>query len=917
VTATVSTAIVLVVVQAAFLLLGLGLTSRVPALRRTGWAVLVAPVAGHLGLALIAIRLSVSVTTGGRAAMAAAAILFAVTVWSWRQARQAVAAFRRHRGLQALALGSIAVQLFACSGLLRAGYATYNGYGTLDAWYYVTDTFLLGNLSYFDVQAPAFLQPHLHTILPVTRVGPQFTALLLSRTGVPDELAAFNVALACFVLLVPIAAGYFAREGLRLPWAWTLLAAAVAGAHSSLGLVYLNQHLGHLLALSVIPVAVATAASALRHRDAARAALAAFLVVGDVYAYWPTAPLVVGPLAGVVLAQAAIGGIPARVARAFALTAAAVVVAASPYLFAQNLRAVVTKRSLVSRNDPVLVAFNPYLTEDLLPLSAGVADIGYLAELSQSEPEERDRPVIVLQVISIAFLAFAAGGVAAELRRRRFLLPSVVAVHGVLVAYVLGQEYGYGLYKLVSWSHVALACAFTVGLRALWRHGRPLGRAAAAASVLALLVFNARTARGYVARSLSAATTRLVITNNFSGNADWKRLEEWSARHADSSFLVAMHSHVAQYWAAFRLRHGTYAHLVPQDVMGGVTLDEQAHHKSVREIPDDRPPVALDPRAVAASGYFLDWAGTADIVDNRITAVPVERSGTFVLYRTSDVARYLSLRHGWYVYENADPVTGRPMRFRWMAPRASLLLFRFPPVLVRLVLGLRAGIGLDDLDRAVTIRHGGRSLGVFRIEGSARIITPPFLPESDLDVVELAVDGEPLPTPRRYTLWNRWVQHDARRLSVGVTDVRAVAADEIPGNGALPRRLSAADVRQALVYDGLHTDGWLGRRFTLTVPPDVRRVRLDVYVARLPGQSEPGAACVRVTGAEPRTVPFLAYGDHRIDIDVPEAAGSAPEIAVEFERVATMATRYLAGLDERRISVRLRAMELSGASGPR
>jgi hypothetical protein len=908
------TGLALLLIQAGFLLLGLGLTSRVPALRRTGWAVLLAPLAGHVGLMLIGLRLSISVTTGGRAAVAAAAILLAVTAASGRQAGRALAAFRRHRGLKALAAGAVAVQLFTCFGLLRAG-STYNGYGTLDAWYYVTDTFLLGNLSYFDIQAPDFLRPHLHTIAPVTRVGPQFTVLVLSRTSAADELAAFNLTLACFVLLVPIAGGYFAREGLGLPWRWALLAAAMAGAHSSLSLIYLNQHLGHLVALSVIPVAIATMASALRHRDGGRAAFAGFLAVGGVYAYWPTAPLLLGPLVAVALVHWTRKGMPAGVAGAFALTAVAIVIAASPHVLFQDLRAVVTVRSVVSRNDPVLVAFNPYLTEDLLPLAAGLTDMSNLADLSQKEPGDRRRPVFVLQAISVVFLALAAYGVAAEARRRRFLLPIVVCVHAAMVAYVLARDYGYGLYKLVSWSHIALVCAFTVGLSALWRHSSVIARVAVVASVSCVFVLNARTVHAYVARSLSAATGRLVIASYFAGNLDWKRLEEWSSRHADSSFLIAMHSHVAQYWAAYRLRRGTYAHLVPQDILGGVTLDEQAHHKKVKEIPDDRPPIALDPRAVAASEYFLDWAGPEDIVEQRITSPPVERSGTFALYRTSDVAGYLSLRHGWFPFENNDPATGKRVRFRWMAPRASMLLFRFPPAPIRLVLGLRAGIGLDDLDRTITITHAGRCLGSFKIEGSARILTPPFVPESPLGVVQLAVDGRPQPTPRRYSLWNRWVEHDSRELSVGVYDVRAVGADEVPGASGLPRTLTPADVQETLVYDGLHTDGWLGRRFALTLPAGVRRARLDLYVAQLPGKSEPGGATIHVTGTGPRAVPFRDYGDNRIDVEVPGATGSPTEIAIEFDHRATMATRYLPGLDQRQISVLLRGLELSGGAG--
>ena len=190
---------------------------------------------------------------------------------------------------------------------------------------------------------------------------------LSTRAGVQPDPAAF-------VPLVAVAAAYFAREGVRLPWRWALLAAGLAGIHSSLSLAYLNQHLGHVLSLAVMPVAV-TSASRCR-RDTASAAFAGFVASAALLAYWPTVPLIAIPIVLVAGAQAWRRSLAPRKVAVFAAAGVAVVLLASPVVVVDSLRAVVKARRTAVRNDPALLAFNPYLTEELLPLAAGLARPG-------------------------------------------------------------------------------------------------------------------------------------------------------------------------------------------------------------------------------------------------------------------------------------------------------------------------------------------------------------------------------------------------------------------------------------------------------------------------------------------------------------------------------------------------------------
>src|SRR6185503_12776493 len=90
----------LAAVQVLFLLLGLGITARVPALRRSGWAVALAPIAGHLALIVLALGLNIRLARGGAAVLMAAGVLLALTGSVPRAVREAGARFARSRAMR-------------------------------------------------------------------------------------------------------------------------------------------------------------------------------------------------------------------------------------------------------------------------------------------------------------------------------------------------------------------------------------------------------------------------------------------------------------------------------------------------------------------------------------------------------------------------------------------------------------------------------------------------------------------------------------------------------------------------------------------------------------------------------------------------------------------------------------------------
>jgi hypothetical protein len=211
----------------------------------------------------------------------------------------------------------------------------------------------------------------------------------------------------------------------------------------------------------------------------------------------------------------------------------------------------------------------------------------------------------------------------------------------------------------------------------------------------------------------------------------------------------------------------------------------------------------------------------------------------------------------------------------------------------------------------VVVSHGGTVLGALEFEGTARLLTPPFVPASPVDDVELRVEGDPQPIPRPMTLWNRWVEHDPRPLSVGVSEIRAVEADAAPPE-AERRRYTPDEVRAQLLYEGLHADDWLAGRFTLFLPPSVRVVRLGLGVEPLGAGAGPSAARLLLEDRLLRSVAFAAHGDAEVTVELPPA-GSATglrALALSCERPLRLPTRDTADVDMRRISYRLRWLEI-------
>jgi hypothetical protein len=197
-------------------------------------------------------------------------------------------------------------------------------------------------------------------------------------------------------------------------------------------------------------------------------------------------------------------------------------------------------------------------------------------------------------------------------------------------------------------------------------------------------------------------------------------------------------------------------------------------------------------------------------------------------------------------------------------------------------------------------------LAAFDVEGTGRIVTPPFVARAPFDEVVLEVAGQPRPMGRPFTLWNRWVQHDPRVLALGVSDVETRPEGQAIGpEGEIARRWSPEEIRARFLYDGLHGDDWIGRRFVVTVPSRARRARVGL-------SDFGGPQPIRVTvDGTVRVADLQPSQPQIVDVDLPGLApGDGHVIALEFTRWHEQGTTSRPDLDRRREAARLLWLDL-------
>ena len=223
------------------------------------------------------------------------------------------------------------------------------------------------------------------------------------------------------------------------------------------------------------------------------------------------------------------------------------------------------------------------------------------------------------------------------------------------------------------------------------------------------------------------------------------------------------------------------------------------------------------------------------------------------------------------------------------------------------------------MDRTVTLTHKGEVLSTMAVEGGARMVSEPFVPTGEIDLLDISVKEQSRPIPRRFTLWNRWVVQDPRSLALGVSEIRVVDEDQVASVGRPSKEsYTGDDVRQSLVFDGLYSDDWLGRRFELRVPRGAaRRVVVNGRLVQLGDARLPYKVVARINGTVTREIALAQYGDFSIPLELPTGDETGvDDLELDFENSLEVQTFYVPDQNVRRISARLRSVDFLGGLTP-
>jgi hypothetical protein len=236
------------------------------------------------------------------------------------------------------------------------------------------------------------------------------------------------------------------------------------------------------------------------------------------------------------------------------------------------------------------------------------------------------------------------------------------------------------------------------------------------------------------------------------------------------------------------------------------------------------------------AAYLLGTTtGLKDIVPATDPHNSIWHNRVFAISPLEQVRNQLVLGAGWYRRETFPAIPPQPaQKFRWLRKRAEMLILNPAPTPQRLYLKVMAGYGNPSPTRHLIFFVNGRKFDEIAVSGQASFVTRSFTATVRVSQLEIMVQEDAQPIPRRtFVLWNRWVPLDARRLNLGVFEVRLEAASARPAAPETKIDFTSAAQLDRTYYDGVYPDRWVAKRASINM--------------RIPG----GSTSLRLRGMSP------------------------------------------------------------------
>ncbi len=682
---------------------------------------------------------------------------------------------------------------------------------------------------------------------------------------------ALTLSIGLFMFCLPLSVYFMARIafGFNLRAAW--LASAWSGISGCVTMSFIYFYVGQNSGLGVLPM-VLTLAFLLVTKPSWRVVLLATLMLNGLFAmYTGMLPYALAPAGALALVQILRGELKILAA----LRLAAAVLLGTLFL---NLGLLgFLSSSLVGWAKIVGQTlqgqyFLDFLTERFFPTFFGLVSYPVAASYPQRWFGTNGVLVVmtVLTVLTAASLLVIFRQWVREEKNRTYVcfgLSCVLIYGAVWFLYTFQRQYGYAVFKMSSWLQYIYVLPLGYGLDWTWRELRkrksvPAPRVPAVVfTVLCiLLVANLISTVRLTALSLGKDPVNGFIVNNYemSGNTDYLSLEQRIAKivKPGESIGIGFGDAIQHEWVSYYLRNFKLSwlshYLIPGD-------DENLPDVITRRVVDYYGNVRVDRNMFfhgATDQYILTTSPAHlnhEIVEQELPA-PIFQDKTFRFFQADDCKDFIYTGRGWYrlEYPKTNLNNWWPKRYRWSGEGGELYMLRAsrPNAPYRLSFVALVGLGYPQKKRALELWHNGQKFDDVEIEGGAKVVSKPFYPTGQVELLVIKVKEQVRPIPRTARLWNRDIPGDYRKLNILASDIRVY-----PPEASLPKASSYEFQGSSLFdeswsFNGLMADQWVRQSLSIALPMplDSRSAEVSLSLPGVPGYQYPLEFEVKING---------------------------------------------------------------------
>lgn len=775
------------------------------------------------------------------------------------------------------------------------------------------------------------------------RFGGVVLSVLLEQLFRISSPWALVLAIMVFLSCLPFAVYFFCRTVLAFEEKAAILSAVFVVMAAPTGMSFLHTFIGQNSALALFPLGISLIYLALKEHSFKIAALVVLVLNAVFYLYVMALPYIVAPFFLLIVFQL-IRKDWAYLKFAFIALVIGLVSVVGIHLSVYS----VTGKFIHDLFDLLGYLsqsqyYIDFLTEEVFQYAIGVTSY----PLSQNE--------FFSGISSIApYILISLGGVIAFLYflmlkywarstssiARAAIFSMLLTYLSVWFKYTFMTKYGYASFKMSAWLQFLFVPFLAWGAIEAFNHLK-VKSSSLSQRIPALFCFfflgilfpalNLASNLDYAIKSYGHDIYHGSIVNSYgiSGNDDYQMLSEVLKENVPSGERVAVGfgDRIENFWVSYHLdqiglKTAVLSHeeipfedaYLPDihsrdyiDSLGNRQLDSRKFYKN----------------AHVDAGYYLlagDGNLNKEIIRKPFNGRPLWENASFRLFKKSDVQDVLVTGRGFYRVEHMASDHGDwwwPETFRWSGEGGEIYHLRpmKPGQPHRIQFSVIAGLGQATGERTIELWHNGKLFDEVRVNGAARIVSKPYIPTEDVNLIVLKIKEQSVLVKRGTGLWNRDLPKLATPINALFSDIHIWPDDVIvEGNIQSSQWMSPIEkFSKCFQFNGFDVDGWMRDRAELTVIPKdkIASIRMRFLVPGNLNFKFPFAVTI-VVNDQPTEKFFSQPGEFEVEVSAPLANGGK---LVNIQLIPGQFKKISDGMVQREVlqSIRLSSIKFNKA----